>query len=245
MNDTSAAAVSAYWAATFGCTIADLRPSHGHAYVHAQLAGYRGVQILMFDGAAPIISVPDDLLAPMQHVASTWQPGHLDVTAQVTSVLGERAGLVVGPAVLAYADDTTLRTVTTPHQTRLLERTSTADCHQLQAFADDCSPDEWEAGGSNIEHDVVFGTFVETTLVAVAGYEVWGNRLAHIAIIAHPTHRGNAFGTSAVLAASRHAITAGVVPQYRALQSNHSARRLAAGLGFAPLAMSLAVRLRA
>ena len=245
MNEASARLVNAYWATMFGCAVADLRPLRGRAYAHDGFANYHGVHAMMFGEAAPIVSVPDDLLSLAEPAASTWLPGSIRATAQLTGLLGARVGLVIGPAVLAYADATMLRAAKTQHPVRRLSVDSSDDRRVVAALRDGCTSDEWEMGSSNLGHDIVFGAFAGAALAAVAGYEVWGDTIAHIAIITDPARRGHGFGKAAVLAAAQHALEHCLVPQYRTLESNTSARGVATSLGFVPLATSFAVRFRA
>ncbi|HLM66717.1 MAG TPA: hypothetical protein VK358_04275, partial [Longimicrobium sp.] len=57
-------AVDGYWAAFLGIPRGQLRPAAPAAIPHAAaLAGYRGMYAQSFGGAAPLVSLPADLLA--------------------------------------------------------------------------------------------------------------------------------------------------------------------------------------
>jgi predicted GNAT family acetyltransferase len=80
-------------------------------------------------------------------------------------------------------------------------------------------------------------------VAALAGYEVWGSTIAHISVITHPDFRSRGFGRSAVAHLAGRAMAAGLLPQYRTLQSNRASIRVAEALGFHFYATSTAVRL--
>jgi predicted GNAT family acetyltransferase len=87
------------------------------------------------------------------------------------------------------------------------------------------------------------GVFMGEQLVAIAGYEAWGGGIAHISVVTHPDFRSQGFGRSAVAHLGERTIRAGLLPQYRTLESNQASIRLAESLGFQRYATSMAVRL--
>jgi RimJ/RimL family protein N-acetyltransferase len=170
----------------------------------------------------------------------------LDAAALVDArVVARRVGAatarLVGPAALAYADLATLRPLPTAG-TRLLTAADEA-AHDYLAAA--CSPDDWAHGGSEFALLPLVGRFVRGQLVALAGYEPWGEQLAHIAVVTHPAHRGKGFGAEAVSLLAENVLARGMIAQYRTLVANEPSLRLGASLGFAPYAETLAIRLRA
>jgi predicted GNAT family acetyltransferase len=80
-------------------------------------------------------------------------------------------------------------------------------------------------------------------LAVVAGYEVWGGSIAHISVIVRPGFRGRGFARAAVAHVAARAVEAGLLPQYRTLESNRASIRIAKSLGFEPYAQSMAIRL--
>jgi ribosomal protein S18 acetylase RimI-like enzyme len=140
---------------------------------------------------------------------------------------------VVGPALIGYA-----AAVSRP--ARAIEPGDAAALHALQAS---CAAAEWEHGGGSIDRPSS-GVFAAGRLVAVASYEVWGGVIAHLSIVTHPGYRNRAFGRSAVAHLAERAIAAGLLPQYRTLESNGASVRVAEALGFCRYATSMAVRLK-
>jgi len=121
--------------------------------------------------------------------------------------------------------------------------TPSDDAPAVAALRAACREDEWEHGGSDVGQHPAFGVFVDDQLAALAGYEIWGGTIAHISVITHPAHRGRGFGAAAVAHITAHALAAGMLPQYRTLDSNQPSMRIAATLGFHRYATSLAMRM--
>ena len=94
-------------------------------------------------------------------------------------------------------------------------------------------------------HGSAFGRCVVTgELTALAGDATWNDEIAHIAVVAAPYWRGAGHATAAVAAAARHAIDAGLLPQYRTLVANEPSMAIARRLGFERYGSSVFVRLR-
>ena len=86
------------------------------------------------------------------------------------------------------------------------------------------------------------GVFRGDALAALASYKLWGDRIAHIAIVTHPAHRGGGLGKAAVSAMSRVALERGLVAQYRTLCANTPSMGIARALGFQRYATTLSIR---
>lgn len=234
-------AADGYWAAFLGVPRGQLRPAAPLVVPHAVgLAGYRGMYAQSFGGAAPVVSLPAELLARFGDDAAGAAAGGLVDDGRWRRVFGGRMDAVVGPAAIAYADAGTLRPSATNADLRPL---ADADRSALDALRRAVTDEEWAHGGSTMQDGPVVGAFVDGALAAVAGYEVWGGRIAHLGIVSHPAHRGRGLGTAAVAGAARTALDAGLAAQYRTLASNTPSLRIARRLGFLPYATSLAVRL--
>jgi predicted GNAT family acetyltransferase len=87
------------------------------------------------------------------------------------------------------------------------------------------------------------GVFEKGGLVALASYELWGGRIAHISIVSHPLWRGRGYAATAVSALAKIVLERGLVPQYRTLEANKPSMAVARRLGFVQYATSFAVRL--
>jgi predicted GNAT family acetyltransferase len=81
-------------------------------------------------------------------------------------------------------------------------------------------------------------------LVAVAGYTVWGDVIAHVAVITHPQYRRPGYGRTVVSRLTEEVLRRRLVPQYRTLEANQPSIAIAHALGFAHYATTVAVRLK-
>lgn len=234
------AAADAYWARVFGCAPGRLRPDAPLVLPHSpELAGYSGVYVYTF-GAAPVVSLPPALVDSHGARAAAAARDGLGDEARWRAVFGERVEAVIGPAAIRYADRGTLRSLPPDPGTRLL---TPDDAEALDALRRACWPVEWDHGGSELGDHPVAGAFAGGVLAAVAGYEVWGEAIAHLAVATHPAHRGRGLGAAVVSRIVIEALERGLLAQYRALETNAPSLAIADRLGFQPYARSLAVRL--
>ena len=244
LGTATRATVDAYWATFFGCPVARLRPARGVAVPHAELGDYAGVYAMTF-GVAPVVSVPPHHLAAVRATVADWDADAVRAPARVAALLGDRAGAVVGPALVAYADDRTLRPPGGGAGVRVLAASDPEDVAAVTALRAACPHPDWEHGGGALGPEPAVGAFAGGVLAALASYEVWGGRLAHLAVVAHPEYRGRGHAAGAVRALASRALARSLVPQYRTLEANTPSVRLGAAAGFVPYATSLAIRLRA
>jgi GNAT superfamily N-acetyltransferase len=240
MEDPALEIARHYWAAELGRPWDELfdRPcrvvTHGLA-----MQDYHGV-FGLFEASSghAVISVPvalaDSLMPLLEPVLSACTP------AALARALEPVAARVIGPAVIQYVSEVTGAEPSTGIQTRPL---GAGDAAAVASLRTAVTSEEWKHGGSDLTQPC-FGAFVKDELLALAGYEIWGGAIAHIAVVSRTDHRGLGCGRAVVQQAALHALAAGLLPQYRTLMSNASSLRIAARLGFEPYAVSLAVRLR-
>jgi GNAT superfamily N-acetyltransferase len=234
--------VDEYWARFLGVSREQLRSAEPLVVAHAELADYVGMYAQSFGGAAPIVSLPPVLIERYGNPAAHAAAGGLVDDGRWSRVFGDAVTAVIGPAEVRYADAATLRLPAGDPHVRLL---TMEDAPALERLRRACDETEWaHAGGIELGAHPVAGVFADAELTAVAGYEVWGGRLAHIGVVTHPAHRGRGLGVAVAGHIARVVLNAGLVPQYRTLASNAPSLRIADRLGFVPYAVSLAVRLR-
>jgi RimJ/RimL family protein N-acetyltransferase len=229
--------VDGFWMADLGCPREWLRSPHPVVLSHAD-DRYAGIFILLI-GEAPVISLPHHLYPVLHATAEHWSAADvLDVTSLRTR-LGNRVDRIIGPAFIGYADHTTFRAVE-PNVASLLD---VRDHQSIDTLRTACDALEWEHGGSGLGPNPAAGMYVGRELVALAGYQVWGGDLAHIAIITHPQHRGHGYAGAAVSKLTETVLARGLVPQYQTLDSNRPSIQVAQRLGFVRYGTSMAVRL--
>lgn len=233
LNERTVSIASAYWATYLGCSPSELFAEPFRILAHgAELADYCGVFALFRSGAVTA-SIPSDRADTLRTLLSSLPHGCSPES--FVSALSSVSSAVIGPAYIGYAEAASQPA----HPARAL---GPDDAAALDALRESCEATEWEHGASAIEHPCS-AVFIGGRVAALAGYEIWGGTIAHISIVTHPDFRSRGFGRSAVAHLAGRAIAAGLLPQYRTLQSNRASIRVAELLGFHSYATSTAVRL--
>jgi GNAT superfamily N-acetyltransferase len=234
LNQSAISIATSYWAANLGCPAAELFAEPFRIIHHGSaLVDYNGVFALC-RGNSAVVSIPPERDKPLRALlAAVCDNRSFDSLA---SALRSVATTIVGPAYIGYA-------TSVAQPTKQAQSLGPDDAAALRALKQACDPSEWEHGGSSIERPCS-GVFVAGQLVAVAGFEVWGTTIAHLSIVTHPDFRGRGFGRSAIAHVGIYALEAGLLLQYRTLESNRPSIRVAESLGFDSYATSIAVRLR-
>ena len=80
-------------------------------------------------------------------------------------------------------------------------------------------------------------------VVAASGWTAWGGVVAHLGVLSHPGHRRKGLARRVSADATRRAIDAGMVPQWRAREGNDASVALASSLGFELLGRQLTFRM--
>lgn len=93
--------------------------------------------------------------------------------------------------------------------------------------------DDLDEAFVELDHWLVYGTFVGGELVAAASAYPWGrSRLADVGVITLPSHRGRGLGRETIRAISAASFTLGYEPQYRCQLDNSPSIALAEAAGF-------------
>ncbi len=232
LSGHSISTATSYWASHLGCSTEAIFAQPLSIITHGGDLGDSDGIFALFRGCAATISVPPDCLERLRH---QLPPQPLTPAIFVDAFRGS-GFTVIGPAYIGYSE-----VVCPPVQP--VHSLTGRDVLAAGALRAVCAEAEWEHGGSLVGEHTSSGVFISSELVALAGYEVWRGTIAHISVITHPAFRGRGFGRSAVAHVARVALTAGLVPQYRTLQSNRASIRIAESLGFFHYATSVAVRL--
>ncbi|SFL11033.1 hypothetical protein SAMN04487950_2511 [Halogranum rubrum] len=236
-------AVDGYWADALGCSRAVLR-QEGLSVVEGpadevELVA-RGDSVVVAVGSSRT-NVVRDALAGLSATAAV----DADVLTARFASIGIPVNEVLGPAYLGYADDSTLWPVdasTRPTVEDTVRTLTESDSGAYDRFRAACSDDEWDAGGSDLVPERTVGRFVDGNLVALAGYTVWDDTLAHIAVVTHPDHRNEGHAQAVVGRVARVALDDGLVPQYRTLDAWPWSIQAATNVGFERWGTSLLVR---
>jgi GNAT superfamily N-acetyltransferase len=229
--------VDRYWAQFFGCVPAALRSDSAQMGSHTGGDNYPGCYLMEF-GRAPVVALPIGEAERHRAAIAGWQPGIARMPALVEAVFGGRVVKSVGPAYVGYSDQKHFR----PSFSSSVRGLRAEDEKAVAMLCAACPVTEWEAGGSEFRPGAMVGAFRGKELAALAGYQLWGDQIAHIAIITHPAFRGRGYATAAVSALTKTAFERTLIPQYRTLEENAPSLAVARRLGFVQYAVSLAVR---
>lgn len=144
----------------------------------------------------------------------------------------------VGPAYVGYTDLKHFRPVSPSPNRGLTAQNEKA----VNALREACAVEEWEHGGSEFRPTEMAGAFKGHELAALASYQIWGEQIAHIAIVTHPAFRGHGYATAAVSSLTQMVLERTLVPQYRTLEGNEPSMAIARRLGFVHYGTTLALR---
>jgi GNAT superfamily N-acetyltransferase len=231
--------VDEFWAADLGCSREMLRSKQTIVVSHPnQYSDFTGIFILLV-ASAPIISMPRELYSSLSSKAQHWSASQVLDAVTLRSLIGDRIDKIIGPAFIGYTGIGTFR----PVEANSLILLQSDNSERIASLRAACDPIEWQHGGRELNENPTVGVFDNTELVALAGYDIWGERIAHISIVTHPRYRRHGHGRAAVSRLTQVALERGLVPQYRTLDSNAPSMKIAAQLGFTRYATTLTVRL--
>jgi len=112
-------------------------------------------------------------------------------------------------------------------------RLSEEDADTFAALAAAAPENDLDEAFVELDHWLVFGTFVEGRLAAAASMFPWrGTRLADLGVITLPEFRGRGLARATVLAMAAEALEQGYEPQYRCQLDNAPSVALALASGF-------------
>jgi len=207
----------------------DLAPSDVFVVIDPSLAENRAVSLMrVSDG--PIVLA----LTPQRAVDLSLAHGSRVDATLLTERIG-RAGITLNdPDHIFYLPldrQTALRGETLDSDTRPL---TDRDAEAFALFTAEAPEDDLDEAFVELDHWLVFGTFVDGELAAAASMYPWdGTMLADLGVITLPRFRGRGLGAATVRAMSAAAIERGYEPQYRCQLDNAASVALAASAGFA------------
>lgn len=103
----------------------------------------------------------------------------------------------------------------------------------FEEFTGAAPENELDEAFVELDHWLVFGTFIDDRLACAASMYPWrGTRLADLGVITLPEFRGRGVGRVTVRAMSAEALRRGYEPQYRCQFDNTASVALARAAGF-------------
>jgi RimJ/RimL family protein N-acetyltransferase len=186
--------------------------------------------------------MPPAVLPRLYEQATSWSRSTVEdpaALAEQLASIGDRT--IIGPAFIGYATRDSLLRSDAAKAARQLDEDDRGAVANLRTK---CTAEEWDHGGSNFGKVPTFGAFgVGGGLAAIAGFERWQDKIAHISIVTARDRQARGHGAAAVALAAQHALNKRLLPQYRTLKSNGPSMRLAEKLGFQGYGFSVYVRL--
>ncbi len=197
-----------------------------------------GVQLFR-SGDSLVVGAPESLADELRQRATALKSLDCTNSQSVRTWFAQfgTVAAVLGPTFYGYTDDESFDPL--PSDARLL---TVGDEPAYDRFRATIPEEEWSNGGTPFTPGETVGLFQGDDLVALSGYEVWDDFIAHVAVVAHPDdHRGDGNGRAVVSRMTEHALTAGLVPQYRTVDAWPWSVALAEGLGFERFATAMLV----
>src|SRR5262245_3700421 len=152
------------------------------------------------------------------------------------ATLGARVERIVGPTCLSYKDVAEERPIDPCVRILGVDEGSLLD-HLRRGV----TSLEWEHGGLEDCRSIA-GYFLEGSLVAAAGYHVWGGTLSHICVTTQAGVRNRGYGRACVRSCKEEAIKNGLVAQYQTLFENVASMAVARALKFEEYGKRIFVR---
>lgn len=199
--------------------------------VDPALSANRSVSLLRREDGSAVLSVSLERASELELVGEE-RVDPADLSARM-----ERVGISFNDPdhlfYLALEDQAVLLSESFGAGTRQL---TAADASVFEDFASDTPEEDLDEAFVELDHWLVFGTFIDDRLVSAASMYPWsGTRLADLGVITLPAFRGRGLGRVTVRAMSAEALRRGYEPQYRCQLDNAASVALALASGFTRL----------
>lgn len=187
--------------------------------------------VLRLDGTT-VIAAPERALAALRGLDRQQLLDPMTLMA----ALEHEGPQLVGKARLSFID----REAFSPDRTVTPREAALAD---VESVLSACSIEERDESGLGEMDALWVADQPAGEPVAAAGYEIWGEGIAHIGLAVAPGARGQGLGAGVATAAVDHALSVGLVPQWRSAMENAASESVGRRLGFVPLGEQTAVDL--
>jgi GNAT superfamily N-acetyltransferase len=229
------------WSEIFAVDAADLRRAGTRVVGDPPgLGGYRGLYLLRL-GHGCTVGVPNEFVDRVNDLVRNAPPDEIFTPDRARALAGPDAGLVLGPSIHSYLDESTF-VAQGPCDAR---RLGPHDADALETLRAGVAPEEWSEGGFKEEQIADhWGVFEDERLVAAGNMTDFAGWRADVGLVTHPQDRGRGLATRLAGAMTADALKTVPVIRYRALESNLPSRAVCRKLGFADHGANIAVRLR-
>ena len=189
--------------------------------------------------AGALITAPDEpQAASVRDTLGTARPEEATDRPAWGSLWPSEPGRILGPAELAYLDAPDFA----PRNGESVDVVALSDVDDaIAALERDAGPDDVNEVGITDAVSPLFVIWRAAAVAAVCAYRPWVGRLAHMMVLTHPDHRGQGLAQRAATEASRHALDAGLIPQWRARVP--ASQAVARSLGYTTVGAQLSLHL--
>jgi GNAT superfamily N-acetyltransferase len=186
-----------------------------------------------------LITAPDERqAASVRDTLGTVTPDRATDRPAWGSLWPSEPRRILGPAALAYLDPSDFA----PRDGEPVDTAALPDVEDaIAALERDAGPDDVNEVGITDATSPLFVIWRDATVAAVCAYRPWAGRLAHMMVLTHPHHRGQGLAKRAATEASRHALDAGLMPQWRARVP--ASQAVARSIGYLTVGAQLSLRL--
>ncbi|HWF56768.1 MAG TPA: GNAT family N-acetyltransferase [Candidatus Dormibacteraeota bacterium] len=188
-----------------------------------------------------IIVVPEALVGTTTIACASWPSAAVFDRAFVRSLYGDEVTAIHGPHWLGYATDESFRRIDGRGSRRL---DGPGHAVALAALRRRVPREEWVDAGFEVPGRRQYGCFVQSELVCAGTLTPFRGLLASVGVLTDPAHRGQGFGSAMVSALTGEALLDSRAAQFRALEDNRPALRIARVLGYVEDGRTFEVALR-
>lgn len=188
-----------------------------------------------------IIVVPQALVGTTTMACASWPSAAVFDRAFVRSLYGDEVAAIHGPLWLGYATEETFRRIDGRGSRRL---DGPGHMLALTGLRRRVTREEWVDAGFEVPGRRQYGCFVHSELVCAGTLTPFRGQAASIGVLTHPAHRSQGFGSAMVSALTAEALIDSRAAQFRALEENRPALRIARVLGYVEDGRTFEVALR-
>jgi GNAT superfamily N-acetyltransferase len=189
-----------------------------------------------------IIVVPQALVGSTTIAVASWPSAAVFDRAFVRTLYGDEVVAIHGPFWLGYATMGSIRHVD-GRGSRRLDRPDDADA--LSALLSAVPEEQAVDAGFDVAARREYGCLVNGVLACAGTLTPFRGLPANIGVLTHPAHRNQGYGTAMVSALTEEALAESRTAQFRALEENRPALRIARVLGYVEDGHTFEVVLRA
>jgi hypothetical protein len=228
-----------HWFDKLGGQPDDLQEGKVTVRAHGTLAGYAGATAFKRNNAC-IISVPKNIVEDVEKKVAGAACQDVFKPVYLEKLFGSNVEMSIGPAWQAQIDMEHFKPCHGA-DSRLI---TVADEPAMKRFLQNCSTTNVDLNGLKSGRLQTVGVFVGEEIVAVSGYELRDDTIAHIAVLCRPDYRGKGYAKKAASHMTSITLAKKMGIQYQTLMSNPSSIALARGLGYTDFAETITVRFK-